>query len=85
MSTSSSAPQTFTELINRWEILADFARETKQPYERVKRWRALSSIKPKYWPAVKAACWARGYTWADDSLFAKLALQAEQSRADRVA
>lgn len=53
--------------------MADFARETNQPYERVKRWRALNSIKPKYWPAVKAAAWKRGWGWVDDALLARLA------------
>lgn len=58
--------------------MADFSRETNQPYERVKRWRAINSIKPKYWPSVKAAAWARGWGWVDDTLLAKLAAMASE-------
>lgn len=69
-------PASFAELIELWENMADFSRETNQPYERVKRWRALNNIKPKYWPAVKAAAWRRGWGWVDDSLLARLAATA---------
>jgi hypothetical protein len=61
--------------------MADFARETNQPYERVKRWRALDNIKPKYWPDVKTAAWARGFGWVDDSLLARLAATARSEPA----
>jgi hypothetical protein len=67
-------PTSFAELIERWPTMADFSRETNQPYERVKRWRAINSIKPKYWPSVKAAAWARGWGWVDDTLLARLAV-----------
>lgn len=70
-------PATFAELIDRWPTMADFSRETKQPYERVKRWRALNNVKPKYWPEIKAAAWARGWGWCDDALLARMALAAE--------
>lgn len=73
-------PKTFAELISLWPTMADFAAETNQPYERVKRWRALNNIRPKYWPDVKSAAWARGYGWLDDSLLARMALEAESAR-----
>ncbi len=81
MSTSFVPPADFDELIRRWGTMADFANETKQPYERVKRWRALNNIKPKYWPSVKAAAWARGWGWVDDALLARLALAASADAA----
>lgn len=77
MSTSFVPPASFTQLIDRWGNMADFARETNQPYERVKRWRALNNIRPKHWPSVKAAAWARGWGWVDDTLLARLAAASE--------
>lgn len=72
------APATFSELIAQWGNITDFAEETNQPYERVKRWRTLNqgkgSIHPKYWPSVKAAAWKRGMGWVDDALLARLAV-----------
>lgn len=76
MNASFTPPRSFSELIERWPTMADFSRETNQPYERVKRWRAINSIKPKYWPSVKAAAWARGMGWVDDALLARLAATA---------
>lgn len=73
-------PKSFVDLIQQWPSIAEFARETKQPYERVKRWRALNNIKPKYWPAIKAAAWARGWGWVDDTLLARLATVASKER-----
>lgn len=81
MNASFTPPATFSELIERWPTMADFSRETNQPYERVKRWRAINSIKPKYWPSVKAAAWARGWGWVDDSLLARLAATASADAA----
>lgn len=66
-------PNTFAELIELWPTMADFARETHQPYERVKRWRALNNIRPLYWPPVKAAAARRGWVWLDDPLLVRLA------------
>lgn len=73
MSAPLPPPKSFSELIDRWGNMADFAKETKQPYDRVKRWRALNSIRPKYWPAVKLAAGKRGWIWCDDALLARLA------------
>lgn len=77
MDTQQVPPASFAELIDRWGNMADFARETKQPYERVKRWRALNNIRPKYWPSVKSAAWGRGWGWVDDALLARLAASVE--------
>lgn len=79
MSTPFVPPTTFAELIDRWPTVADFARETNHPYERAKRWRALNNIKPKYWPEVKTAAWARGWGWVDDAMLARLALAVEDA------
>lgn len=79
MSSTLPPPASFAELINRWENMAVFAEETKQPYERVKRWRALNNIRPRYWPMVKAAAWARGWGWVDDAYLARLAVAASQA------
>lgn len=85
MSTPIAPPATFSELIERWGNIADFARETNQPYERVKRWRALNNIKPKYWRDVKlAAADPRrkkllGFA-VDDALLVRLADETERRR-----
>jgi hypothetical protein len=81
MQASVPHPATFSELIELWGNMADFARETNQPYERVKRWRAINSIKPRYWPAIKAAAWARGWGWLDDAFLARLARDATEAAA----
>ena len=84
LNASLTPPATFSELIARWPSITDFAKETNQPYERVKRWRTLNdgkgSIHPKYWPSVKTAAWGRGWGWVDDTLLARLAtVDAEQA------
>ncbi len=80
MSAPDVPPTSFAALIERWETMADFSKETNQPYERVKRWRALNSIKPKYWPMVKAAAFKRGWYWCDDAFLARLAAETERTR-----
>ena len=74
-------PKSFAALIDLWGNIADFARETSQPYDRAKRWRALNNIKPKHWPKVKKAAAARGWSFVDDALLAELALAVETRRA----
>lgn len=85
MNASFTPPATFSELIARFGNIKDFSRETKQPYERVKRWKTLNdgrgSIHPKYWPSVKGAAWARGWYWVDDALLARLAASAAAEHA----
>lgn len=81
MRAPNSHPKTFAELIDRWPRMADLATETNQPYERVKAWRRNNSIKPKYWPAVKTAAWARGWGWVDDAFLARLAAAAASTKA----
>lgn len=85
MDASYTPPVSFAELIELWPSIADFAEETKQPYMRAKRWRTLNdgrgSIHPKYWPAVKAAAWKRGWGWVDDTLLARLAVNSAAEHA----
>jgi hypothetical protein len=81
MAPPDAPPESFSDLIKKWPTLADFSKETKQPYERVKRWRILNNIKPKHWPNVKAAAWARGWGWVDDAYLARLAANTERERA----
>ena len=78
ISTSFAPPASFTALIECWGNMRDFSNETKQPYERVKRWKWLNNIRPKYWPEVKAAAWRRGWFWVDDAFLAKLAAAGER-------
>jgi hypothetical protein len=80
MSTPAAPPVSFAALIDLWPTMADFSRETNQPYERVKRWKALNNIKPKHWPAVKAAAFSRGFFWCDDAFLARLAAETERVR-----
>lgn len=78
ISTSFAPPASFADLIECWGNMRDFSKETNHPYERVRRWRYLNNIRPKYWPDVKAAAWRRGWFWVDDAFLAKLAACAGQ-------
>lgn len=41
----------FTEILSRWQTLAEFVADMNVPYERAKKWRARGrAIPPKYWP-----------------------------------
>lgn len=74
-----ATPNSFAELIEQWPSVADFARETDQPYERAKQWRARDSIPPEHWPQVILAAAGRGHLVSAD-LFMKWAADARPSK-----
>lgn len=75
-----SAPTSFTDLIDRWETIAAFARDVEEPYENAKAWQRNDSIPARAFNTIIAAAKAEGIPGVTHELLCSFAEAKHQER-----
>ncbi|HAU29826.1 MAG TPA: hypothetical protein DCW68_06950 [Rhodospirillaceae bacterium] len=68
-----SVMQTYSEIINKWPSIADFAVDVDVYVGLAAVWKHRNSIPPRYWQAIVSAASARGIEGVSIELFATIA------------
>lgn len=74
---------TFTDVINRWETVADFAADLCIPYQTGAAWRQRNSIPAQRWGSVVSAAAKRGFFDVTVELLASISASVPRKRSIR--